>query len=94
MACFRLLPNYRLEGCRTLQREGRSNPRLHASSLSFKTRLQMDSGGEMIAKDLVAGLGKVRVFSTQYRFGPPCAVQLVTGSDLKGHLTFPNYVDT
>jgi hypothetical protein len=49
--------------------------------------------GEMTAKDLDAGLGNRQVFVTQYFLGPSCAVQLVSGSDLKTHLTFQNYVD-
>jgi hypothetical protein len=48
---------------------------------------------EMIAKDLDAGLGNVHVFSTQYCFGPSCAVRQVSGFDSKEHLNFPNYVD-
>jgi hypothetical protein len=47
----------------------------------------------MIANDLDAGLENSQVFVTQYFFGPSCAVQLVSGSDLKKHLTFQNYVD-
>jgi hypothetical protein len=45
----------------------------------------------MLAKNLNAGLGNSRVFSTQHYLGPWGRVLLVSGSDPKEHLTFTNY---
>jgi hypothetical protein len=47
----------------------------------------------MIAKDSDAGLANRQVFSAPYCFGPSCAVRLISGSDLKEHLTIQNYAD-
>jgi hypothetical protein len=85
MACLRVLPNCRLEGCRTSQREGNSNPRLVLQDESSKRFRE-----KMIAKDLDVGLETAGCWG---HFGSPCAGQLVSGSDLKEHLAFPNNVD-
>jgi hypothetical protein len=45
--------------------------------------------GERIAKDVDAVLGSNRA----YCFGHSSSILLISGSDPKEHLTFPNYVD-
>jgi hypothetical protein len=47
----------------------------------------------MTAKGSDVRLGKRRVVSTLYCLEPQCLVELVSGSDLKEHVTFPNCVD-
>jgi hypothetical protein len=92
MACFRVLPDCRLEGCCAPRSEGNNNPPLHATPCPSRFVFREIPRGNN-NESLGFWTWKQTSDEHQYCFRPSCAVRLVSGSGLKEHATFPNYVD-